>query len=79
MARRGPRRLCCHRYGCAPRQAARTLFRKAVDKLEASRPLNLKEWEAVKVLGFSMMWQFAFDDRELVTDLCDLLVAEGSL
>lgn len=33
----------------------------------------------MKVLGFSMMWQFAFDDRELVTDLGDLLVAEGSL
>jgi hypothetical protein len=60
-------------------QAAKMLFRKAVDKMESGRPLNLKEREAVKVLGFSMMWQFAFDERTLVADLCDLLIGEGSL
>lgn len=60
-------------------QAARTLFRKAVDKIEAGRPVNLKEKDVVRVLGLSMMWQFAFDDRTLIADLCELLIAEQSL
>jgi len=66
------------KLGVTP-QAARIMFRKAIGKLEAGRAPNLKEREVVNALGFSMTWQFAFDDHTLIQDLADLLVCEGAL
>jgi hypothetical protein len=61
------------------RQTAEQTFNKAIKKFEERRPLKQRETEVLKVFGFSMMWQFAFGDGELLHDLMHLLVAEGSL
>lgn len=61
------------------RQAAGTAFRKAVDRLESGHPVKKRDRDIVNVLGFSMMWQFSFDDRLLANDLTTMLVAEGAL
>lgn len=66
------------RFGVS-RQTAEQTFNKAIKKYEAGRQLKQREAEVLKVFGLSMMWQFAFSDRELLRDLTHLLVEEGSL
>ena len=61
------------------RQTAVQSFAKAIKKYEAGRPLKSRELELVKMFGFSMMWQFAFDARTLFSDFADLLVLDGAL
>lgn len=61
------------------RQTAQQSFLKGINKLEAGRRLKARELEIVNLFGYSMMWQFAFDDSTLLSDLMDLLILEGSL
>lgn len=61
------------------RQTAEQSFNKAIKKFEAGRWLKEREVQVLKVFGLSMMWQFAFSDRVLWSDLLDLLINEGSL
>lgn len=61
------------------RQTAEQSFNKAIRKFESGRPLKARESDILKVLGLSMMWQFAFSDKTLWRDLVDLLINEGSL
>lgn len=61
------------------KQTAQQSFNKAIRKFAAGRPLKAREQEVLKVIGLSMMWQFALDDQTLCTDFADLLVMEGAL
>lgn len=66
------------RFGIS-RQTAEQTFSKALRKFAAKRPLKSRENELLKVLGLSLMWQYALDDTTLNRDFGDLLVAEGAL
>lgn len=61
------------------RQTAEQSFAKALRKYSAGRPLKHREVEVLKVLGLTMMWQVALNDRTLSLDFTDLLVLEGAL
>lgn len=61
------------------RQTAEQSFAKAIKKYAAELPLKEREFQALKLFGLSMMWQFALCDEALWKDFVDLLVDEGSL
>ena len=61
------------------RQTAEQTFAKAIRKYAAGRRLKDRELQVLTVFGLSMMWEFAFSDKELWPDFVDLLVNEGSL
>jgi hypothetical protein len=61
------------------RQTATQSFTKGLKKYAEGRPLKAREREIVQIFGFSMMWQYAFDDQTLSGDLSSLLIADGAL
>jgi hypothetical protein len=60
-------------------QTAQQSFTKGINKLEAGQRLKARELEIVNLFGFSMMWQFAFEESTLLSDFMYLLIIEGSL
>lgn len=61
------------------RQTAEQTFAKALRKFASKKPLKPREADVLAVFGLSMMWQYALDDRTLMSDFADLLVLEGAL
>lgn len=61
------------------RQTAEQSFNKGIKKLLAGLPLKARELAVVNLFGFSMMWQYALNDRILKSDFIDLLIMEGAL
>lgn len=61
------------------RQTAGQSFNKAIRKFAAGAPLKGREFQVLKVLGLSMMWQSALSDKALWPDFVNLRVEEGSL
>src|SRR3546814_5849717 len=61
------------------RQTAEQSFNKEITKFGAGKPLKERESQVLKVFGLSKMWQFVFDDKTLLSDFVELLIAEGAL
>src|SRR3546814_7919181 len=66
------------RFGIS-RQTAEQSCNKAITKFGAGKPLKERESQVLKVFGLSKMWQFVFDDKTLLSDFVELLIAEGAL
>lgn len=61
------------------RQAARSRFVQGMNKLAKKKKVNQKERDAINYLGTSFLWLYAFDDRQLIQELSDVLVEAGAL
>jgi hypothetical protein len=65
-------------YGLSPQSAA-LHFRRALEQLREGQPLSAKDKKLVNGLGFSMTWQTAFSDAELIDNFSASLVQAEAL
>jgi hypothetical protein len=64
-----------------PRETARSRFIQGMNKLrdEKEKDVTDKERAAINYLGTSFIWLYAFDDKQLIGELADVLIETGAL
>jgi hypothetical protein len=61
------------------RETARSRFIQGMKKLAKKKKVSDKERAAINYLGTSFIWRYAFDDKQLIEELADVLIETGAL
>jgi hypothetical protein len=61
------------------RDTARSRFVQGMNKLREGQEVSEKERTAINYLGTSFIWLYAFDDKQLIEELADVLIETGAL